>query len=109
MSMPNNGGVPTITNPLQNNNAAVMMVGYLAGIAAAKLPWFDFATWNYIIFTVAGVAMTAITYIINRKSVVVSTVANMAEVKNKDGIVLDKTVPGAVELAKATPSNVVAN
>ena len=94
-----------ITNPLQNNNAAVMIIGYLAGIAAAKLPWFDFATWNYIIFTVAGVGMTAATYIINRKSVVVSSVANMPEVKTVE---LDKSVPNSVELSKATPDNVVA-
>lgn len=106
MSMPNNGGVPTITNPLQNNNAAVMMVGYLAGIAAAKLPWFDFATWNYIIFTVAGVIMTAATYIINRKSVVVSSVAKMPEVKSVE---LDRSVTGTVALANSTPNNVVVN
>lgn len=94
-----------ITNPLQNNNAAVMIVGYLAGIAAAKLPWFDFATWNYIIFTVAGVVMTAATYIINRKSVAIASVARMDEVK---GIDLDKSKPNAIELSKVTPANVVA-
>lgn len=104
MSMPNNNGVPTLTNPLQNNNAAMMVVGYLAGIAAAKLPWFDFATWNYIIFTVGGAILTGATYIINRKKVVVSSVANMPEVKNID---LDRTVIGTGALAQATPDNVV--
>lgn len=104
MSMPNNNGIPTLTNPLQNNNAAMMVVGYLAGIAAAKLPWFDFATWNYIIFTVGGAILTGATYIINRKKVVVSSVANMPEVKNID---LDRTVIGTGALAQSTPDNVV--
>lgn len=94
---------PSVTNPLQNNNAALMVIGYLAGIAAAKLPWFDFATWNYIIFTLAGVIMTAVTYIINRKSAVVTTVAKMPEVKS---VQLDKTVTGSAALANATPNNV---
>lgn len=102
--MPNNNGIPTLTNPLQNNNAAMMVVGYLAGIAAAKLPWFDFATWNYIIFTVGGAILTGATYIINRKKVVVSSVANMPEVKNID---LDRTVIGTGALAQITPDNVV--
>lgn len=102
--MPNNGGVPTITNPLQNNNAAMMVVGYLAGIAAAKLPWFDFQTWNYIIFTVGGAVLTGATYIINRKKVVISATANMPEVKSVE---LDKTVIGTGALAQITPNNVV--
>lgn len=104
MSMPNNNGVPTITNPLQNNNAAMMVVGYLAGIAAAKLPWFDFATWNYIIFTIGGAILTGATYLINRKSVAISSVAGMPEVKSVE---LDKTVIGTGALGMVTPDNVV--
>lgn len=103
--MPNlNNQSPSITNPLQTNNTATMMVGYLAGIAAAKLPWFDFATWNYIIMGAGGLIFTIYTAVINRKSAVVATTANMAEVKNID---LDKTVIGTGALAQATPDNVV--
>jgi hypothetical protein len=95
---------PTFTNPLQTNNSALMIGGYIAGILAAKLPIFDFATWNYIIFGLGGVIFTIATAIINRKSVVVRTVADMPEVKD---ISLDKTVPGALSLSAVTPSNVV--
>lgn len=96
---------PSITNPLQTNNTATVIIGYIAGIAAAKLPWFDFATWNYIIFSVGGVGLTVYTALINRKTAVVSAVANLPEV-NK--IELDKSVPGATELAQVTPKEVVA-
>lgn len=94
-----------LTNPLQNNNAAMTAVGYLAGIAAAKLPIFDFATWNYLFMTIGGMVVTVGPYILNRKTAVVATVAQMPEV-NK--IELDKTVPGATALANATPKEVVA-
>lgn len=97
---------PGVTNPLQNNNTALMVTGYLAGIAAAKLPFFDFATWNYIIMSLGGAAFAAGSFILNRKSAVVTTVANMPEV---GGIALNKAVPGATALANATPSNVVAS
>lgn len=99
--------VPSITNPLQSNNTALMIVGYVAGIVAVKFPIFDLATWNYIFLGIGGVVFTVSTAILNRKSAVVSTVANMAEVKNEGGIVLDKTVPGAAALSAATPNNVV--
>lgn len=93
----------SITNPLQTNNTATMLVGYLAGIAAAKLPWFDFATWNYIIMGIGGIVFTAYTAIINRKTAVVSVAANLPEVKN---IELDKNVAGTIALNDATPNNV---
>lgn len=105
MSNADTNKAPAITNPLQTNNTATMIVAYLAGIAAAKLPWFDFATWNYIIFSIGGVGLTAYTAFINRKTAVVATVANMPEV-NK--IELDKSVSGATALAEATPKEVVA-
>jgi len=99
---------PTITNPLQNNNTAMMIVAYVAGVCAAKFPIFDLATWNYIFLGVGGVIFTSATAVLNRKSAVVATVANMPEVKKEGGIVLDKTVPGAIALEAATPNNVVA-
>lgn len=94
-----------LTNPLQNNNAAMVAIGYLAGIAAVKLPIFDMMTWNYIFMSIGGVIVTAVPFILNRKQAVMTATANFAEV-NK--IELDKNVPGAVELADSTPKEVVA-
>lgn len=105
MTNVDNNKAPAITNPLQTNNTATMVVGYLAGIAAAKLPWFDFATWNYIIFAIGGLGLTFYTGFTNRKSAVVSTVANMPEVSKVE---IDKSVAGSAALAEATPANVVA-
>src|SRR5258708_4547322 len=96
--------VPAITNPLQNNNTALMIVAYAAGVCAAKFPIFDLATWNYIFLGVGGFIFTISTALINRKSAVVASVANMAEVKSID---LDKTVVGTGALAQVTPDNVV--
>lgn len=48
--------------------------------------------------------MVAATAILNRKTNVVSTVANMPEVKSVE---LDKSVSGAKALEDVTPSNVV--
>lgn len=103
----NNTPVPGMTNPLQTNNTAIVALGYLAGIAAAKLPIFDFATWNYIFMSIGGLLITTVPIILNRKSAVISTVANLPEVKNEGGVVLDKNVPGTAALAKSTPDNVV--
>jgi len=93
----------SITNPLQTNNSALMVVGYVAGILAAKLPFFDFATWNYLILSAGGTIMVLATAILNRKSAVVATVANMPEVKSVE---LDKKVIGSAALDAATPDNV---
>ena len=106
MSSTTQSNIPSVTNPLQTNNTALMIVGYVAGIAAAKLPWFDLATWNYIILSVGGVLFTGVSLLLNRKSAVVATVANMPEVKSVD---LDKTSPGVKDLVSATPKNVVAS
>ena len=95
---------PAITNPLQNNNTAMMVVAYVAGVCAAKFPIFDLATWNYIFLGIGGLIFTGATAVLNRKSAVVATVANMAEVKTVE---LDKTVIGSGVLAQATPDNVV--
>jgi hypothetical protein len=96
---------PSWTNPLQNNNAALMAVGYLAGIAAAKFTFFDLATWNYIFMSIGGVAFAGVSYILNRKNAVISTAANLPEVKN---IELDKKISGTAAMEAATPDNVVA-
>lgn len=95
---------PKWTNPLQNNNAALMVVGYVAGIIAAKFTIFDLQTWNYIIFTGGGIVFAGVSYVLNRKSVVISTVADLPEVKS---VSLDRTVPGTGALGQITPDNVV--
>lgn len=95
--------VPAWTNPLQNNNAALMIVGYVAGIVATKFTFFDLATWNYIFMSIGGVAFAAVSYVLNRKTAVVATAANLPEVKN---IELDKKVSGTAALEAATPDNV---
>lgn len=92
-------------NPLQNNNAALAVIGYVAGVVAVKFPIFDFATWNYIFMSLGGVVFVGLGYAVNRKSAVISTVANLPEVNNVD---LNKSVPGATALAAVSPDNVVA-
>lgn len=99
-----NPPTPGITNPLQNNNAAIVAIGYLAGIAAAKLPIFDLMTWNYIFMSMGGVLVTTVPFILNRKSAVVTTVANLPEVKE---VTLDKNASTTQGLNDSTPSNVV--
>jgi len=99
----NNQATPGFTNPLQTNNTALMIAGYAAGIIAAKFPIFDVATWNYIFLSVAGLIFTVGTVVLNRKSAVIATTANLPEVKNVD---LDKTVQGASALANVTLANV---
>lgn len=96
-----------ITNPLQNNNAAMAVIGYIAGIVAVKFPIFDLATWNYIFMSVGGVIFLGGSLLLNRKSAVVSTAANIPEVRKEGGIILDKNNPNSAALAAATPDNVV--
>lgn len=97
---------PALTNPLQNNNAAVVAIGYAAGIIAAKFPIFDLATWNYIFLTVGGLIVTIAPYILNRRTAVVTTVANMPDVHE---VQMNKTSMSGVALAQSanTPDNVV--
>jgi hypothetical protein len=106
--------LPTITNPLQANNSALMIVGYVAGVLAAKLPIFDFATWNYIILSVGGVIFTGVSVFLNRKSAVISTTgaiaagprgmdavaAQTALIEATSAVALDPTIPKSTE-AKA--------
>lgn len=104
MSDTNNNQSPAFVNPLQTNNSIVAIVAYIAGIAAAKLPIFDLATWNYIIMGVFSLVFVGSSAIINRKSTVVTTAATMPEVSK---IELNRNVAGASNLANSTPSNVV--
>ena len=94
---------PTFTNPLQNNSTAVAVISYLAGIAAAKLTFFDLATWNYIFMALGGLIFALWQFFITRKTTVVATAANLPEV---DKIELNRTAPNAQGLYDATPENV---
>lgn len=99
----NNSPAPAFTNPLQNNNTAMTIIAYAAGVTAAKFPIFDIATWNYIFLSVLGLAATIGPLVLNRKSVVIKTTADLPEVK---GVDLDKTVQGATTLANVTLGDV---
>lgn len=101
---------PALTNPLQTNNTIIISAGYAAGILASKFPMFDSASWNSIVLAVLGLGVTVYTAYVNRKTAVITTTANLPEVKKEGGVILDKNVPGAVALAQsnATPTNVVA-
>jgi len=104
MSDTNNNSPAPITNPLQNNNVAMTIIAYAAGVMAAKFPIFDLATWNYIFMSFLGVAATIGPLVLNRKSAVMTTTAKLPEVKSVE---LDKTKPNSASLAAVTPDNVV--
>jgi hypothetical protein len=95
---------PSITNPLQTNNTVVMMLAYGAGVLASKFPLFDSATWQAILLAAGGLVFTVYTAIVNRKTAVVSTVANMPEVSKVE---MEKTSAGvAMAQSDSTPNNV---
>jgi hypothetical protein len=94
----------SITNPLQTNNTVVMMLAYGAGVLASKFPLFDSATWQAILLAAGGLIFTVYTAIVNRKTAVVSTVANMPEVSKVE---MEKTPSGlAMAQSDNTPNNV---
>lgn len=103
-----NTPTPGVTNPLQTNNTLIAILAYAAGAAAQKFPIFDAATWNYLFMSLGGVLFVVLPAVFNRKSAIIKTVADLPEVKNEGGIVLDKNVAGATALANSAPANVVA-
>ncbi len=92
-----------VTNPLQTNNTVAMALAYGAGVLASKFPLFDAATWNSILLAGGGFFFVLYTAIINRKTAVVATVANMPEVNKVE---LDKSAPTSEAIQNATPNNV---
>jgi hypothetical protein len=94
-----------VTNPLQTNNTIAMALAYATGVLASKFPFFDAATWNSILLAAGGLVAVLYTAIINRKTAVVATVANMPEVNKVE---LDKDATGTAAIQNATPNNVVA-
>ena len=87
-------------NGTQIQNTLTPIVGFIAGILAAKFAWFDSATWTSILMGVIGLGATIWGAFSTRNNAVIAQTAALPEV-NK---VL--TTP---ETAKAIPaSNVVA-
>ena len=91
-------------NGIQTQNAGATVVAFLAGLLAGKGVFgFDTATWMQILGGVAGAAAAVWGAVAARKSAVVTTVAELPEVK---GVTLAAGMPGVHELDRATPANV---
>lgn len=95
-------------NTTQATTSFAAAIAFLAGLLAGRGVFgFDQATWITILTGAGGFGMLIWNAVSTRKSAMVSTVANMPEVKKEGGIILDKTVPGTAALEAATPANVV--
>lgn len=96
-------------NPTQIQTTLAPLAAAIAGFLAGKgyFGW-DAQTWIAILGGVGTFAATIWGAIAARKSAMVTTVANLPEVKKDGGVILDKTVPTTAALAAATPDNVVA-
>lgn len=91
-------------NGIQTQNAGAAVVAFLAGLLAGKGVFgFDAATWTAIVGGIGGAIAAAWGAIAARKAAIVTTVADMPEVR---GVTLNPATPGVHELNAATPSNV---
>lgn len=91
-------------NGTQVQTTLAVPISFLAGLLAGKNVFgFDTATWTTIIGAVAGLVATIWGALATRKTALVTTVADLPEVK---GVTLNPVVPGVHELNAATPSNV---
>lgn len=88
-------------NSTQIQNTVTPIVGFIAGILAAKFAWFDAATWAAILMGVVGLGATVWGAISTRKTAQISSVAAMPEVQS---IKLEPSAPNSV--LQATPGNV---
>lgn len=91
-------------NATQLQTTLAPLVAFFAGLLAGKgvFGW-DSEMWVTILGAVVGVVGTIWGAIAARKAAMVSTVANMTEVREID---LDKKAPGTKQLENATPDNV---
>lgn len=88
-------------NSTQIQTTLAPLLGVLAGVLATYLHVFDASTWQVVLaalFSCGGVIWGAVAA---RKSALISTTANMAEVKS---VTLNASAPSA--LVTATPDNV---
>lgn len=92
-------------NPTQIQTTLAPVVAAVAGFLAGKgyFGW-DSQTWIAIIGGIGTVVATIWGAAAARKNAMVTTVANLPEVKE---ITLDKTAPATQALDAATPDNVV--
>src|SRR5262245_14349313 len=95
-----------------NQTQIITTLGPIFGLVAGYLAaWWgiDQAEAAGILTALIGIFCAVYNAIVTRKSAMITTVANMPEIKKDgEGIVLDKTVPGSAALVASTPDNVVA-
>lgn len=90
-------------NGTQIQNTITPIIGFVAGLLAAKFAWFDAATWSAILMGAVGLGATVWGAISTRKSAIVSTVSAMPEVKS---VTLNAGASGTAALSASTPNNV---
>lgn len=87
-------------NGTQITNTLTPIVGFIAGLLAAKFAWFDAATWSAILMGAVGLGATIWGAISTRNNGIISQAAALPEVK---------TVTTDTKTANAIPAtNVVA-
>lgn len=87
-------------NSTQIQNTVTPIVGFIAGLLAAKFAWFDAATWSAILMGVVGLAATIWGAISTRNNAVISQAAALPEV--------NKVLTDSKTAAAIPASNVVA-
>lgn len=92
-------------NQVQLPASIMSLISFAAGLFAGRgLFGWDTATWTAVLGAVAGLAVTISTAFMTRKSAIVTTVANLPEVKS---VAVEATPEGrALAAPGVTPSNV---
>lgn len=91
-------------NGTQIQTTAAPLIAFVAGILAGRGAFgLDAETWTLILGSLAGTIATIWGAIAARKAAIVTTVANMPEVKQ---VTLVPGAPGVEGLNQATPTNV---
>jgi len=88
-------------NSTQIQTTFTPIIGFVAGILAAKFAWFDSATWTAILMGVVGLGATIWSALATRNTAVISQAAALPDVQS---IKLEPSAPSSV--VQATPSNV---
>ena len=88
-------------NSTQIQTTLTPIVGFIAGILAAKFAWFDSATWTAILMGIVGLGATIWGAFATRNNAVISQAAALPEVQS---IKLEPSATSAT--VAATPSNV---
>jgi hypothetical protein len=88
-------------NSTQIQTTFTPIIGFIAGILAAKFAWFDSATWTAILMGVVGLGATIWGALATRNNAVISQAAALPEVQS---IKLEPSASAST--VAATPSNV---